>query len=463
MNKKKTGIVMLLTAGMMLSLVQCGGQSGDNAADKTGGQGATSAVATAPAEAPSTGAQPATSAEAVKQSPKEAETAVSSTDVTLTLEEALENARVYIDDLTINSPVNAPGKVVSTWGRYFTWDNEKREDKKPYLYEWSYYNSVVFEGLDYIYDVTGDTMYSDYVTEYLSSMIESDGSWTQLANGPAAGYNKEHGLDCYKTASLLLDYYDLTGEERYLTVADTLYQDLIEAKEQYSAENIGGNYYHTWASAPEYAVWLDGLYMSQPFMAEYAARFDEAELDNIASRFAWIGENMYNPDTKLYYHAAGADKNSGGYWLRSIGWYAAAMADVMDYMEGDNLTAMQTQLEKLLDGMKAYQDSESGMWSNYVTGKADEKNNRLETSGTALLSYAIMKAVNNGWLDDSYADMGLQAFTGICANELDGDNLSAICFKGAPGSDNATFYDNEGKGAGPFIMAYAEVLRYSEK
>lgn len=423
MSRKKTGLTVLMTVGMMLSLVQCGSQGTEN-----------TAVPTAALEEP------------------EAENDG--------LTAALDKAKKYIDTLTVNNSVNDPEQVVSAWGRYFTWDNERREEKKPYLYEWSYYNGVVFEGLDAVYDVTGDTVYSDYVTEYLSSMIESDGSWTQLEQGQAAGYNKEHGLDCYKTASLLLDYYDITGDSRYLTKADELYRDLQAAKSTYSDESIGGNYYHTWASVPEYAVWLDGIYMAQPFMAEYAARYDTEELAHIAARFAWVGENMYDSETGLYYHAAGAHKNSGSYWLRSVGWYIAAMVDVMDYMEGDNLATMEAQLQKLVDGMCTYQDEETGMWSNYVTGKSDNANNRLETSGTSLMVYGIMKAVNHGWLDASYADIALHAFQGMCGRNIVGNNLTDICFKGAPGSDNATFYDNEGKGSGPFIMAYAEVLRY---
>lgn len=377
------------------------------------------------------------------------------------LTKALDKAKIYIDNLTINNPVNAPVDVVSTWGRYFTWDNEKREERAAYLYEWSYYNSVVFEGLQYVYDVTKDAVYSDYVTDYLTSMIEPDGSWTQLEQGPAAGYNKEHGLDCYKTASMLLYQYDITEDERYLKLADELYKDLMEAKKTYTSADIGGNYYHTWKSVPQYAVWLDGLYMAQPFMARYAARFDKAELEDISKRFTWVSENMYNPETEIYFHAAGADKNSGGYWSRSIGWYIAAMADVMECLDDAQRAKMVKEMEKLLDGMVAYQDKETGMWSNYVVGTPDGGNNRLETSATSLIAYAIMKAVNNGWLDEKYVDMALRGFVGMCENEIKGNDLCDICFIGAPGSLNATFYDNEGKGVGPFIMAYAEVLRYS--
>ena len=381
---------------------------------------------------------------------------------------ALTEAKTFIDDLTINNESNDPSTVVSQWGTQFSWDNEKREsNNKSYLFEWSYYNGVVFEGLDYIYDVTQDTAYSDYVTEYLSTMITSNGGWATCSNKSSkecAGYNSGHGADCYKTASLLLDYAKITGDSRYSVMAKTLYNDLQNAQNSYTSENRGYNYNHTWSSTPTYAVWLDGLYMIQPFMAEYAASInDTAELDRIAARFAWIGDNMYNQSTGLYYHAANSSSNyfnnNGNYWGRAIGWYAAAMVDVMDYMEGDNLATMQVQLKKLVDGMLPYQ-TDDGMWRQYVNNSSSTK----ETSATSLMAYTIMKGVNNGWLDSSYAVYATNAFEGICNYALDDSGLHYISFKGSTsGYSDPTYssYVNEGKGVGPFIMAYAEVLEYS--
>ena len=132
---------------------------------------------------------------------------------------AMEEARTYIDSITVNSVQNDPGTVVGNFGTHFTWDNECRENGKSYLYEWSYYNGVVFEGLEYLYEVTGDEVYKEYVVEYMSTMINATGNWSTCANNPskeAAGYNSTHGADCYKTASLLLDAYDMTGDDRYL-------------------------------------------------------------------------------------------------------------------------------------------------------------------------------------------------------------------------------------------------------
>ncbi len=373
-----------------------------------------------------------------------------------TLETSLAKAQAYIDGLTVNNDANDPTTVVSNFGTQFSWDTEMREsNNKSYLFEWSYYNGVVFEGLDYVADATGDTKYSDYVEDYLAAMINGNtAAWKKCTNNSskeAAGYNKSHGLDCYKTASMLLDY-------GYTAMAAQLYSDLQNAEASYTKSSVGGNFAHTWSTTPSYYVWLDGIYMAQPFMAEYAASInDTAELARIADRFAWIGNNMYNSSTGLYYHAANSASNhSSKYWSRAIGWYAAALVDVLPYVDNSDMRA---QLKQLVDGMLPYQDPTTGLWRNFV----NESGTQLETSGTALVAYAIMKGVNNGWLDESYAEYAIKAFNGICNNKLNSSctSLSDICTKGSPDGSNNTFAANEGKGVGPFIMTYAELLKYT--
>ncbi len=385
-----------------------------------------------------------------------------------TLSASLDEAKSFIDGITVNNSSNDPSTVVSTFKTHFTWDNEKRENGKDYLFDWSYYNGVVFEGIEYLYEVTGDEKYKDYVVEYMSSLIKADGTWAYCTNSgytskQCAGYNSTHGADCYKTASLLLDAYEMTGDQRYLTMAATLYTDLdsAAANSKYNLKNAGNNYRHTWASDPSPDLWLDGLYMILPFRAEYAKYIgDTEELDLIVDRLQWVSDNMYNEENGLFYHAAdSATSNSGTHWLRSIGWYAAAIVDVMDSMDGENLEAMQAQLVKLVDGMIACQNTSNGMWLNNMDA-SKSSSNPYETSGTALVCYAIMKAVNNGWLDDSYAKNAVLAFNGICNEKLSGSTLTDICYIGNPGSTNSTFKDNEGKGVGPFIMFYAETLEY---
>ena len=397
--------------------------------------------------------------------------AIADTD---TIADDLQTAKSYIDNLTVDSSSNIPSTVVSTYGTQFTWDNEKREsNNKSYLFEWSYYNGVVFEGLEYIYDYTGTEKYRSYVESYLDAMVASNGTWAYCTSGntskEAAGYVNYHGADCYKTASLLLDMCKtenggIDTSSKYYQIATTLYGDLTTGYgADYTKSDIGYNYYHSWSSTPTYLVWLDGIYMIQPFMAEYAYYTNDTDqLDKIAGRFNWYYQNGREAGTNLYYHAiSSASKVVDYHWSRGIGWYAMALVDCMQYMSGDNLATMKTILQDLVDTMITYQDSATGMWAN-LCDQSVTSTNKLETSGTAMLAYTIAKAVNKGWLSTSYSEYAKKAFSGIVNNKLSGSTLSDIYFKAsANGSNNyetsSYYYSNEGKGIGPFIMAYAAV------
>ena len=114
-----------------------------------------------------------------------------------------------------------------------------------------------------------------------------------------------------------------------------------------------------------------------------------------------------------------------------------------------------------MDGALKYQ-SETGLWANLADQPATETN-RLETSGTAMMAYIILKGIRKGWLDSSYLEAGLKAFVGLTEEKLDENGLRDIYMKAAASGENnyelPEFYcTDEGKGSGPFIMAYSEML-----
>ena len=383
----------------------------------------------------------------------------------------LLKAKDFVNGITLDSKKNMPEIVVREDERFFEWDNEKRAlPKKKYLFEWSYYNGVVFEGLKYIYDLTGDEAYYKYAKEYMKAMI------TNGELNTYAGYVSTHGLDCYKTASLLLDFVDFNSpdyeSDEFYKVAATLYNDLTgNNAEGYTEESIGGNYWHSWidGKAPAYKVWLDGLYMAQPFMAEYAYYTkDTKQLDKITARFKWMAENMVEPGTGLYYHAANSAEDVVDFhWTRALGWHLMALVDVMSYMEGENLETLKQIFKDTIDAVIKYQDEKTGMWANLIDEKVTATN-RLEVSGTSMISYSIAKAVRNGWLedaDDVYMKVSMKAFAGMVINKLGSNGLKDIYFKASASGknnyeDTRYYYTNEGKGLGPFIMAYAELLAF---
>lgn len=385
------------------------------------------------------------------------------------IEKALESSRSFIEDLTYGSPVNRPADIVPSGNKFFSWDNEhrSRENGQPYLYSWSYYNGVIFEGLKYIYEQSGDEKLIEYIRSFLDAMI-TDGALNEHA-----GYVPYHGVDCYKTASLLAKICldggkDASKNAEYARVLASLYHDLTVVNAKYSEDALGGNYWHSWAGerSPKYKVWLDGIYMIQPFLTRYARLTGDVEqLDKIFKRFCWVADELRSPED-LYYHAGnGKDSVCQFFWLRAIGWYAMAQVDVMEYMPEKFLPEMKKNLKIFIDGMLKYQD-ESGMWKNLVDMPLTDSN-RLETSGSAMMVYCILKAIRLGWLDDAdgkYASAAKKAFCYMVENKLTDDGLTDIYLMAAASGVNnyetlSWYKTNEGKGIGPFIMAYSEMNR----
>ena len=369
-------------------------------------------------------------------------------------------ARAFLDALTINAPDADPTVIVPDEDRFFAWDNEHRSKKngKAFLYDWSYYIGVVMEGLYYLYEAGEGKVYRDYVLSYLHA-VETNGSLNEYA-----GYVVGHGLDCYKTASLLPFFFE---DKELKALADKLFDDLAHVNERYTEQCLGFNYWHVWDNGkpPRYKVWLDGLYMGQVFLARYAKKTgNEQELNKIAGRFKWINENLGNPATGLLYHAGnGRDDVCPFHWLRACGWYAMAQVDVLECLpEGETKEELKKDFAAFCENMLRYQ-TESGMWLN-VIDDVEGGGNRAESSGTAMMAYTMLKGARLGLIDEKFSAAGEKAFNTLTDLKLKGSALTDVYLMAtASGKDN--YHDDnyymlqEGKGVGPYIMAYAEMVK----
>ena len=387
----------------------------------------------------------------------------------------LEKAKNYVDALTIHSTHNVPKEIVSDEHKFFSWDNEKRTPSvKPYLFDWSYYNGVVMEGLYDIYQAKPEsgTEYKNYVLEYLNAMLVTDENGHHHLSHNLAGYVDHHGADCYKTAALIMKAWD--ENPAYAEVAAELYRDLTDPThvnskgdivvKKYTEKALGENYWHCWAGGqpPKYKVWLDGIYMLQPFLAHYAAKIgDTKQLETINHRLTWVADTMLAPNG-MYYHACNSKEDVCAYhWTRAMGWYAMAMVDVMEVLPECYLEERKAALKLFADGILKYQD-ESGLWANLADQPVTETN-RLEVSGTAMMIYMLLKGVRKGWLNESYREPAIKAFNAIVNTKLHDNILEDIYLKASANNTNnyeipEYYLPDEGKGSGPFIMAYSEML-----
>lgn len=162
-------------------------------------------------------------------------------NLTADIQASILKAKNYVDALTIKSSCNIPKEVVSDEHKFFSWDNEKRTPSvKPYLFDWSYYNGVVMEGLYDTYEARPDegAEYKNYVLEYLNAMLVTDENGVHHLSRSLAGYVDHHGADCYKIAALVMKAFD--ENPAYAEVMAALYRDLTDPKHV----NSKGDMYH---------------------------------------------------------------------------------------------------------------------------------------------------------------------------------------------------------------------------
>ena len=286
-------------------------------------------------------------------------------------------------------------------------------------------------------------------------------------------------IEKIKAGKTLFDLYRLTGREKYRRAMDTIYSQLV-----HQPRTSTGNFWHK--KIYPHQIWLDGLYMAQPFYMQYEAEYRNGEncLDSY-EQFLNVYRLMRDPLNGLYYHAYDDSRQmfwcdqvtglSDSFWLRALGWYAMALVDTMDVMPA-SLSREKEQLKsiyrQLIDAMLPYQDKETGMWYQ-VVNRGGIRPNYLETSGSAIFSFAILKSVRLGLLDESYLPAGLKAFEGICRTQLSEKEgrlqLDGICLVAGLGNKEmreGTFdyymrepvVSNDAKGVAPLVLAYVETL-----
>lgn len=181
---------------------------------------------------------------------------------------------------------------------------------------------------------------------------------------------------------------------------------------------------------------------------------------DVYKRLTWVSENMYDETTELFHHGWNVSKNQGNghFWARGLGWYAMALVDIAEMMPSSYQKELTAQMQKLFGGLMRYQNVDTGMWYNVVTRDSSLSGNNLETSGSSMFAYAMMKAYCCGYVDDTVGGAGLAAFNGTVSKKLSNGSVADIYLKSGVG-DSDSYYctygyeSDEAKGTGALIMA----------
>ena len=402
-----------------------------------------------------------------------------------TTAESVKKVRALADGL-------AQANTFSTAGGHFTWDTENKS------FSWTYYNGIMMKA----FLMLDEEVYWNKVLSFYITNVNDDGQVNKTASA-SQNYYRTGELDSIPPARVLFDLLRGSTTDpmkiRFRKMVDYVYSVMLTYAREATIPGTDGNFRHKYSltkptSWDTYQIGLDGLYMAQPFFMELAKALQDGILTeehfrqysktfpswqqiykDVCMRILWIGNNMYDEQTHLYNHGWGPDVGvNGQFWLRSVGWYAAALADVISLLPEEGYVEYKEQLiaiaQKLFDGMMEYQDPETGMWYNVINygpelvyNNSPAHNNRLESSGSALMAYAMLKMYTEGYIGNQYGKAGLKAFNGTVTSKMQNGSLEDVYISSGvmtvpEGYLTKEYRINEAKGVGPLMMAavYAE-------
>jgi len=340
--------------------------------------------------------------------------------------------------------------------------------RKP---EWEYTYGLVLKAIFQLWLTTGDERYFHYVKAYYDHFIDSDGN--------IKGYNpEEYNIDRINSGKVLFQLFAETGEIKYQKAIKLLRSQMLT-----HPRTMEGGFWHKMIYPHQ--MWLDGIYMGSPFLAEYAGTFGEPEIFNdVARQLILMEQRARDEQTGLLFHGWDESRQqlwanpqtgqSPNFWGRGTGWYAMAVVDVLDFLPDDhparyNILAI---LNRLVEAIVKVQDKETGLWYQ-VLDQGGRAGNYLESSASCMFVYSIAKGVRMGYLDSKYLSNVLTGYDGILKNfiEVDNDNLvninQACAVAGLGGNPyrdgsydyyvNTAIARNDPKAVGSFILASLEV------
>ena len=339
--------------------------------------------------------------------------------------------------------------------------------------KWNYEQGVIHKAIERMWYATGDPKYFRHIQKGMDHWIDENGNHKDYEL-------EEYNIDHVTPALGMMTLYRVTGQERYRKMVE-----LFRSQLKTHPRTKEGGFWHK--KIYPYQMWLDGLYMGEPFYAEYSRVFGEDNWNDIANQFVWMEKHARDSKTGLLYHGwdeskqqRWANKQTGQsphFWGRAMGWYAMGLVDTLEHFpkEHPRRSELVAILDRLVTAIEKVQDPKSGTWWDILDLGGKEKN-YLESSGSAMFVYAIARGVREGYLSERHMKVAVRGWEGIkkefIKTNAEGHaewhgTVSVSGLGGNPYRDGSYEYYisekirlNDAKGLGPAIKAAVEMEAY---
>lgn len=341
---------------------------------------------------------------------------------------------------------------------------------------WNYTTGLLMQAMDDLSAAVGDPRFSELARRTIDSYLTADG---RILTYEPAEFNIDH-INSGKVLQRLRNRYP--DDPRYRVAIGALAAQL--AKHPRTSE---GAFWHK--HRYPHQLWLDGVYMGMPFLAGIGvSEGDDHKVEEAVREFTIARSHLRDARSGLYYHAwdeakeqSWADPETGRsrfFWGRGLGWYAMALVDILDVIPPEKTELRAPLLEiipELAESLVRHQDV-TGVWFQ-ILDKPAEPGNYREASASAMFTYFLAKAINEGYLPESFVPAAKKAYAGLVDEfvsvHADGSlHLTNVVEVGGLGYGRDGSYryymsepviDDDPKGVGPAILAGIQLSELAKR
>jgi unsaturated rhamnogalacturonyl hydrolase len=372
---------------------------------------------------------------------------------------------IFLRSASASPQTNAtPAQAATDWSKALCDSTMQRIPDPTKLGGWGYAISLYLYGQFLVFKRTGEKKYLDYIQGWVDKHVSDDGVIDRSISA----------LDYMLPGNLLLVLYTETIQEKYRKAADSIRHRL----DTYPRTEDAGLWH---ALSRQHQLWLDGMFMSMPFLVRYGKAFHDETCanDEAAKQLLIYIKHLNDPATGLMWHAydeSGAQPwadptthHSSILWCRAIGWFGMALIDVLEILPHNHphRTELIAQVVQLTHAYAKYQDAESGLWYQ-VVDKGSIEGNWLETSSSSMYTYTIYMAVQRKYIPTKMLEFACKGYRGVLTQlSVDADghaHIANIC--GGTNLGDLNYYLNRPRntddfhGLGAFLIMN-EQLRHS--
>ena len=331
-------------------------------------------------------------------------------------------------------------------------------------YEWG----VTYAGMLLASEATGDPRFRDYAEQRLKFIAESAPFFRKTAEVHADWGTKlplrnlltPRALDdCGAMCAAMIKATRAGSQANLRPLIDSHIKYIMTQEHRLADGTLARN-----RPQPN-TIWLDDLFMGVPAIAQMGKLTgDRKYYDEACKQVLSYARRMFNKEQGIYMHGwvEGMTEHPEFHWARANGWAFMTEVELLEVLPENHPQRPQVLalLKAHAKGLAARQ-SGSGFWHQLL----DREDSYLETSATAIYTYAYARAINRGWLDaKAYAPMTLLAWNALSTKINDKGQVEGTCVGTGMAFDPAFYYYRPvskfaAHGYGPTLLAGAEMIQ----